>query len=138
MGLFEQISGIIFGCWLLNPPVQAMFSLSPRPRARPPPPTCSEQTEWWWAMLRACGRFLSFSSILDYYLDSKSIIQVHIGSVPPPRSIFWCVTPNFLKFGGFSIGVKNVFTRNSIWRLPAVVGLITLNPPVVFKINYHV
>ena len=82
--------------------------------------------------------FVSFSSNLDYHLDSKSIIQVDIGSVPPPRSIFWRVTPYFLRFGGFSIGVKNVFTRNSTWRRPAGAGLISLTPPVVFKIDYHV
>ena len=82
--------------------------------------------------------FVSFSSNLDYHLDSKSIIQVDIGSVPPPQINILACHPYFLRFGGFPIGVKNVFTRNSIWRLLVVVGLISLTPPVVFKIDYHV
>ena len=87
---------------------------------------------------RACGQFVSFSRNLDYQLHSKSIMQVDKGSVPPPRSIIWRVTPYFLRFGSFSIGVQKYFTRNSTWRRPAGVGLVSLNPPVVFKIDYHV
>ena len=37
-----------------------------------------------WCRLPAHGGFLLFSSILEYHLDSKSSMQVDMGSVPPP------------------------------------------------------
>ena len=38
-----------------------------------------------------------------------------------------------MSFVGFFIGFQKVFTRNSKCSVPGVVGLMSLNPPVVLQ-----
>ena len=88
-----------------------------------------------------CGVFLTFSSILDYHSDSKSRMQVDIGSVHPPGQnlgVSYAIFRDLWVFGPDHFGLYSNSSMVSLLTCHRGVGMMSLTPPVFSKIDYHV